>query len=163
MYKQIVKARSAILVLLTHQLALPLLRLIRRPERFPYELHDLQKMDEGTLGFDLYQFITSRNLQLLPHYAKHDIKHILLAYDTTDEGEVCLQMFMMGNGHISFPVVATILYGFATMPEHWSEFVKAFRKGQAATQIAEWDWFGILDEQTVNLKKKITNEVPAFT
>jgi ubiquinone biosynthesis protein Coq4 len=56
---------------------------------------------------------------LLPYYARHDIKHILLDYDTKNEGEGCLQCFMLGNGHVSFPVVATVLYGWATMPEHW--------------------------------------------
>jgi hypothetical protein len=66
----------------------------------------------GTLGNDLFIFLKQRNLPLLKHYARHDLKHVLLGYDTTEEGEACLQSFMFGNGRISFPVLATVTYGF---------------------------------------------------
>lgn len=113
------------LVYLTHQMALPVLRLIRRPERFPYTVDELKNFPEETLGNDLVNFLEIKQLDLLPHYARHDIKHILLGYDTTDEGEGCLQCFMLGNGHVSFPVLATVMYGFVTMPEYWPSFKKA--------------------------------------
>ena len=130
MYKLIVQLRSKLLVLLTHNMALPLLRVIRRPMKFPYTREELAAFEPGTLGKELVAYLDERNLQLLPYYAKHDIKHILLQYDTNDEGEVCLQCFMLGNGHLSFPVAATVLYGFATMPEYWSKFIQAWKRGQ---------------------------------
>ena len=34
--------RSALLVYLTHKMALPVLRLIRKPVRFPYSLEELK-------------------------------------------------------------------------------------------------------------------------
>jgi ubiquinone biosynthesis protein Coq4 len=94
----------------------------------------------------------------LPYYARHDVKHILLGYDTTDEGEGCLQCFMLGNGHISFPVTATVLYGIFTMPEHWKAFAKAFKRGQNCKPIANWKWFEILATETSVLKKMIDKE-----
>lgn len=112
-------------------------------------------MDIGTLGNDLYHFLKEKNLQLLPYYAKHDIKHVLLEYDTTDEGEVCLQCFMLGNRHISFPVAATVVYGFLTMPEYWKKFSRAFRRGCNASSLARWDWLNIVHEQTNTLKEII--------
>ena len=75
-------------------------------------------------------FLEIKELRILPYYARHDMKHILLDYDTTDEGESCLQCFMLGNRHISFPVMATVLYGFITMPEHWRAFKKAYNRGK---------------------------------
>lgn len=155
MYRLFIKCRSAILVYLTHQLALPVLKLLRKPERFPYNKEQLRKFDEGTLGKNLVGFIDKKGLELLPYYARHDIKHILLAYDTTDDGEVCLQSFMLGNGHISFPVMATVLYGFITMPEHWSKFRKAFERGKQSIRISDWKWFEILDQPTAQLQAKI--------
>jgi len=149
------KYRSALLVYLTHKMALPVLRLIRKPVRFPYSLEELKTFPEHSMGKDLAVFLENKQLGLLPYYAKHDIKHILLGYDTTDDGEVCLQCFMLGNRHLSFPVLATVLYGFVTMPEYWSLFRQAFRRGRKCRPIENWKWFEILGEQTLTLKNKI--------
>lgn len=154
-YTMIKQWRSAMLVYLTHKMALPVLRLIRRPERFPYTVEELKNFPDETLGKDLVDFLETKDLELLPHYARHDIKHILLGYDTTDEGESCLQCFMLGNRHVSFPVLATVLYGFVTMPEYWSSFKKAYRRGAQCKPISGWKWFEILGEKTTDLKNKI--------
>jgi ubiquinone biosynthesis protein Coq4 len=157
MYKLIVKLRSCVLVFLTHNMALPLLQLLRNEKRFQYTLQQLTSMPENSLGFSLGQFLKRRNLELLPYYARHDIKHILLNYDTTDEGEVCLQCFMLGNGHLSFPVTATVLYGFVTMPEYWAAFKCAYRRGRQSIPIDKWQWFELLYEPLESLQQKINN------
>ena len=154
-YSFIKKLRSALLVYLTHRMALPLLKIIRRPETFPFSLEELKNFPEKTLGKDLADFLEIKQLELLSHYARHDIKHILLDYDTTDEGEGCLQCFMLGNRHVSFPVLATVMYGFITMPEHWAEFRKAYKRGRECKPIANWKWFEILSEKTIDIKNKI--------
>lgn len=155
MYKFIIKLRSGILVWLTHRLALPVLKIIRRPERFPYSMAELNNFPAGTIGKDLADFLDNKELELLPYYARHDMKHILLDYDTTDEGEGCLQCFMLGNGHISFPVVATVLYCFTTMPEYWHHFVSAYKRGKQSEKIGSLNWFGILQTPTAELKQLI--------
>ena len=157
MYKFIIKLRSSVLVFLTHNMALPLLQLLRNEERFQYTLHQLTAMPDNSLGYSLGQFLKQRNLELLPYYARHDIKHILLNYDTTDEGEVCLQCFMLGNGHLSIPVIATVLYGFFTMPEYWGAFMLAFRRGKKSIPIEKWKWFELLYEPLEGLQQKINN------
>jgi ubiquinone biosynthesis protein Coq4 len=83
------------------------------------------------------------------------MKHILLDYDTTEEGEGSLQCFMLGNGHVSFPVLATVLYGLITMPEYWRSFKQAYTRGRSCVAIADWKWFEILTENTEELKSKI--------
>ncbi|RYY50656.1 MAG: hypothetical protein EOO06_03150 [Chitinophagaceae bacterium] len=155
MYNLIIKLRSAILVWLTHRLALPILKLIRKPERFPYSKAQLNNFPLGTIGKELVDFLESKNLQLLPYYARHDMKHILLEYDTTDEGEGCLQCFMLGNGHLSFPVLATVVYCFVSMPEYWSHFRAAYNRGKRSAPIANLDWFAVLHSPTSELKKGI--------
>jgi hypothetical protein len=149
------KCRSKLLVYLTHRMALPVLRLIRKPEVFPFSREALKLFPDDTLGKNLVDFLELRQLDLLHYYARHDIKHILLDYDTTDEGEVFLQCFMLGNGHISFPVAATVLYGLITMPEYWPGFAKAFSRGRQSPSIANWKWYEILYEPTARLKQKI--------
>ena len=151
----IIKLRSAVLVLLTHKIALPMLRIIRRPNAFSYSKEELMNFPAGTLGNDLFLFLEKRKLPLLKHYARHDLKHVVLGYDTTDEGEACLQSFMLGNGRISFPVLATVAYGFLTMPEYWKNMRSAFREGKKAASIHGWQWNEILVEQTSELRNKI--------
>jgi ubiquinone biosynthesis protein Coq4 len=136
-------------------MALPILKLLREPEVFPYSKEQLMQMESGCMGRDLANFIEDKKLELLPYYARHDMKYILLGYDTTDEGEVCLQSFMLGNGHISFPVLATVLYGFITMPEYWIKFWKAFYKGKQSVSISNWKWNELMMIQTDVLKNKI--------
>jgi ubiquinone biosynthesis protein Coq4 len=155
MHKQIVKIRSKILVLLTHNVALPFLQLVRNPVKFPYTKVDLLLMEKGTLGNDLYHFLKEKKIELLPYYAKHDVKHILLGYDTTDEGEACLQYFMLGNKHISFPVFITVLFGLLTMPEYWNKFFAAYKRGASATSLKDWKWFDIITQPTLLLQQKI--------
>lgn len=158
MYQLLVKIRSAVLVYLTHRMALPVLKFVRQPEVFPYTKQELMQFQPGTLGRDLVNFIDQKQLELLPYYARHDIKHILLNYDTTDEGEVCLQMFMLGNRHASFPVLATVFYGCITMPEHWSKFRKAFGRGRGTIPRKDWHWFELLVENTSSLRQQINSD-----
>ncbi len=155
MHKFIIKIRSQILVYLTHNMALPFLKFVRRPLKFPYSIETLINMEERSLGNDLHLFLKEKKLDLLPYYAKHDIKHILFEYDTTDEGEVCLQCFMLGNKHISFPVVATVLYGFFTMPEYWSKFIQAYKRGANTISLNDCQWFDLITEQTIILQQKL--------
>lgn len=150
-----VKTRSAVLVFLTHQIALPLLKVVRRPNVFTYNKDELKEFPPGSLGNDLYWFLEKRNLPLLKHYARHDLKHVLLNYDTTDAGEAMLQCFMLGNGRISFPVLATVMYSLLTMPEFWKPMRSAFRQGRRCTGIHCWKWNEVVKEQTIQLRNKI--------
>ena len=157
MKRLLLKLRSAVLVLLTHKVALPLLKIIRKPNVFTYSREELGNLPTGSLGKDLFIFLEERKLPLLKHYARHDLKHVLLNYDTTDEGEACLQSFMMGNGRISFPVIATVVYSCITMPEHWGKMKKAFREGKASTSFHNWKWNELMLEPTTGLRVKIFN------
>ena len=150
-----IRIRSALLVFLTHKIALPLLKIFRRPNVFEHNLDDLERFPPGSLGNDLYLFLEKRKLPLLKHYARHDLKHVLLGYDTTDEGEACLQSFMLGNGRVLFPVIATVLYGFITMPEYWKQMKQAFRQGRVSRPIHGWKWNELLPEATTTLRSRI--------
>lgn len=159
MKKFLISFRTQLLVVLTHNVALPLLQRARKPAVFTFSELELFQLPEGTLGNDLYHFLEIRNLDLMPHYARHDIKHVLLDYDTTDEGEVCLQSFMLGNGRVSFPVLATVIYGFITMPEYWSKMKGAYRLGKKCTSFHQWNWNDLVTEKTSELRKKIFRQL----
>jgi len=155
MKKQLIKLRTAVLVFLTHQIALPVLKIMRRPNVFSWSKEQLKEFPSGSLGHDLYQFLEKRNLPLLKHYARHDLKHVLLGYDTSDEGEACLQCFMLGNGRVSFPVLATVAYSFVTMPEHWGKMRKAMWQGRQSISFHGWSWNEMVHQPTAELRNKI--------
>ncbi len=157
MKKILLQSRSALLVFLTHKVALPLLKMIRKPAAFSYSADELRLFPAESLGHELYLFLEKRNLPLLKHYARHDMKHVLLEYDTTEAGEACLQCFMLGNGRISFPVLATVLYSFICMPEHWEKMKTAFRKGRSCVPFHHWKWNELVKEPTTALRNKIFN------
>ena len=152
---RIIELRKMILVFLTHKVALPIIKLIRKPNEFIYDENDLQALPPGTLGNDLLIFLKQRNFPLLNYYVRHDLKHVLLGYDPTEEGEACLQSFMLGNGRISFPVVATVSYGFDTMPEYWSKMKQAFLNGKNSNSIHSWKWNEVVKLPTEELRRKI--------
>jgi ubiquinone biosynthesis protein Coq4 len=153
------KIRENILVFLTHKIALPMLKVMRKPNVFTYDEEQLKALPAGTLGNDLYLFLAQRNLPLLRHYARHDLKHVLLGFDTTEEGEACLQTFMLGNGRISFPVLATVGYSFLTMPEYWNKMKDAFRQGKNSHSIHDWKWNEIIQDRTEELRRRMNKSV----
>jgi hypothetical protein len=85
------------------------------------------------------------------------MKHIVLGYPTTDEGEVRLQAFMFGNGHMSFPVFITIVFGILAMPEHWKATVRAYHRGKRSARIANWNWNVLVCQPNAMLRSKISN------
>lgn len=157
MKKELQQIRTTVLVFLTHKVALPILKIVRKPNDFTYSREQLKHLPKGSFGNDLILFLEKRNLPLLNHYTRHDLKHVLLGYDTTDDGEACLQSFMLGNGRISFPVLATVLYSIITMPEHWKKMRKAYWLGRKANSIHGWPWNELLTAPTHQLRKKIFN------
>ncbi|MES2006039.1 MAG: hypothetical protein V4450_16085 [Bacteroidota bacterium] len=149
------KIRCACLVALTHNLALPVLKHVRKVRPFPYSREQLLAMEKGTVGRDLADFLGNKQLDLLSHYARHDMKHVVLGYDTTEEGELCLQSFMLGNGRVSFPVLATVLFGVFTSPEHWHNMRLAYQKGKSCYPIHQWNWFALVPLDTLQLRNHI--------
>ena len=60
MHKLIVTLRSRLLVFLTHHMALPLLQLIRKPQKFPYTGKALRQLPKGTLGRQLIEMLDKK-------------------------------------------------------------------------------------------------------
>ena len=147
--------RSKLLVLLTHTFALPVLKIIRKKKIFPYSMAQLSALPYETVGNELWQVLNEQNLRLLPYYEKHDIKHVVLQYPFTDEGEVSLQFFMLANGRISFPVLSTVIYGIATMPEYYASFKNAYHKGKQVANLDQLDWFLIMEIPLAQIQQQI--------
>lgn len=136
--------RERFLVFLTHKVGMPYFRLFRPAVDFRYSLDELQQLPQDTVGYRLYDFLEHHQLELLPYYEKHDIKHIILGYPPTESGEVSLQCFMLANGRYTLPVILAVLFGFCTMPDYWSDFIRALKRGYANKSLQQVRWFDLL-------------------
>lgn len=154
MYYAMRKKREKILVFLTHHTALPVLKLVRKPNPFPWRFEELQQMPEGTVGRDLAAFITRKDIQLLANYERHDMKHFLLGFDTTEAGEICMQCFMLGNGRVSFPVMITVAFGILFTPEYWKNMRYFYTCGKAHAAVHNINWFALIPLQTKDVQKQ---------
>lgn len=155
MLNKIKTVRANTLVWLTHKVALPLLLVIRKPKEFSYDLTQLLALPDGSLGRELALFLHNNDLHLLRYYEKHDIKHVLFNYPSTEEGEVCLQYFMLGNGHVSFPVLITVTFGALFMPEYYRLFAAAYKRGRHVPSLKNTDWFALVPQQLRTVQQQL--------
>jgi len=94
---------------------------------------------------------------MLPHYEKHDVKHVVLGYPPTEKGEIGLQCFMLANGRITAPVVFSVLVGVIIVPEAWKSFYKAWKRGRATPCLNQLDWFSLVPKQIKAVRQQIFN------
>lgn len=149
------KYRARLLVFLAHKVGLPYFKLVRKQVHFPYTATELAALPQNTVGYKMHQFFQENTLELLPYYEKHDIKHVVLGYPPTEQGEVCLQTFMLANGRCTIPVLIAVTYGWATMPEFWSCFRKAWQRGRSNIPLGDLDWIALVPVNIDNVRSAL--------
>lgn len=155
--KHIHLLRKRLLIFLAHEVALPYFKLVRKDYRFPYTMKQLEGYAAGTVGHELYLFFHNHGLHLLSHYEKHDIKHVVLGYPPTEEGEVSLQCFMLANGRITLPVLFSVAIGVLIMPERWPAFRSAWKRGRETGSLHQLDWFSLIPRPLAEVRTQIHN------
>ncbi len=155
MIKIIKKLRRQLLIWLAHDIALPYFKLVRRNYNFPYSLQQLRQFPTGTVGYELYLFFSDHDLDMLPHYEKHDIKHVVLGFPPSEAGEVCLQCFMLANGRITLPVVFSVIIGLLILPECWPACRKAWKQGWATPSLHQLDWFALVPQPLSEVREQL--------
>lgn len=101
------------------------------------QLDYLQNLPSGTLGRGVADILHQHNLQLIPHYENHDLKHVLLGYDMTPEDELLLKAFMLGNGDYSITCIGFLAFALLT-PELWPQLRTHFRRGRLTGCVLRW-------------------------
>ncbi len=97
-------------------------------------LNELRQLPIGTVGKTVAMELDELGVQLIPQFENHDLKHALLGYDRTLEGELEMQAFMFGNGNRTLlcllPLLPSIL-----LPPIWQKLIVAYRRGRKASSI----------------------------
>jgi hypothetical protein len=62
---------------------------------------------------------------------------------------------MLANGRITFPVLFSVMVGIVIMPDKWSIFRKAWKRGRETHSLKNLDWFGLVPQQLNIVTNKI--------
>lgn len=126
-YKALVRQLKVTLVVRVLQFLFP-------SKKHQLQLDALRKLEEGTVGRAVADFLDRHRLGLIPKFESHDLKHILLGYGATVEDELKMQAFLWGNGNRSLPCFLFLSMSLLT-PYLWRDLRKAFRRGKGAKSI----------------------------
>lgn len=121
----------------------------------------LQSLPPETLGKDIANCLNQYNLNLIPGFESHDLKHVLLDYKMTPTDEIRLQAFMIGNGNISLPSIAILLFGSLLLPIKWRTFYSDFKFGKKIIPISEWTIDEFETKNTEELRNTIIKPEPS--
>ena len=134
----------------------PLYFFMRRNRKaWDINMNDLQNMNPGTLGNDLYMFLKQHNLRIMPKAEFHDVYHVLFEYGTDIKSETLVQFVPLGNGRRSLPFLACTFVSALFYPEFWNDFFIAYMRGKNASSFHNLDFESRLTENTANLRKEI--------
>ncbi len=149
------KLTEIIIKHLTHSFGLPVLKLIIKHNVLHYSKQELASFPDETLGKDVYLFLKANNMELLPHFETHDVKHVLLDYGINDVDEAKMQFFFLGNGTYSIPVLSATSFCLFLLPKHIPDFIKAYQRGKSCTNLKHIKLENFLFEKTATLKTKL--------
>lgn len=127
----------------------------KRREPWDMTMQDLQRMPQGTLGNDLYHFLSDNGLKIMPRGEFHDIHHVLFEYGTDMKHETMLQFIPLGNGKHTLPYLLSTAVSVLFYPEHWGEYYRAYQRGRRANRFYHWDLRSMLGESTRELRYRI--------
>lgn len=150
--------RDRFIMFNVHSLGLPLVKKMVPAEEIPFTMEELHQLPEGTMGNELFHFLSKNHFGFLPHFETHDAKHVLLNYSATVKDEACMQFFYLGNRHYSLATITSVLSGFILLPEHVFAFRKAFLRGRKAKPIGKLPLQKMLCCNTTGLRKQFEIE-----
>lgn len=152
------KWRDKLISFNVHYLALPVVKQFVKPELIPFTMKELEQLPEGSMGNELFHFLTQNHFTYLPHFETHDVKHVLLDYGINGKEEACMQYFYIGNGHFSIATVVSAIASLIMMPECLFAFGKAFNRGRKALPIGKIDLGKLLHCNSTELKLRFQIE-----
>jgi len=120
------------------ELSITVIEHFSKMEPYHEKVTKLRGFPEKTLGKEISECLDNHNLTLVPKYESHDLKHVLLDYKMTAEGEIRMQAFMLGNGNYTIPCFAILTFGAILLPDLWLIFYSDFKKGRKSIKISEW-------------------------
>lgn len=95
----------------------------------------LRTLPPGTVGREIADTLDRKGYELLPFFADHDMKHIVLGYDMTEADELRMQLYMIGNGNRSLACLLPTMVSIPFYPRLWWEVAYHYQLGKAGKPI----------------------------
>ena len=118
-------------------------------ERKLIRMRDLPK---NTVGNDIAKMLDTNELQLIPKYEEHDLKHLILGYEMTTIDEIRMQAYLFGNGNYKLSCILFLSSGLL-FPRLWDDFYHEYKKGKIAPKIINLKLDECIDKQTREIRK----------
>lgn len=109
----------------------------------------------GTLGYSIYNLMISNNLDFVPWYEGHDMKHALLGYRQQASDEIRMQAFMFGNAGFSCFSILTFLMFVIWTPDTWADLPQHYRAGKLTRPIGHWVLEDVMHSDIDMLRREI--------
>lgn len=94
----------------------------------------LENCPENSVGKSVLNMLNENNLDVIPFFEDHDLKHLVLGYGMNSVEEIRMQAFLFGNGNRSFSCILFLLSGIL-LPSAWNLFYFDYKKGKNSPDI----------------------------
>ncbi len=145
------------IIQISFELSVSTIEYFNKMEKCHKKVDDLRSLKTGTVGKEIANILDEKNLTLVPYYESHDLKHVLLDYKMTEEDEIRMQAFMIGNRNYSTPSFVIFIFGAILLPDLWKIFRSDFKKGRNSIPIKYWTIEEFANENLLSLRMKIFN------
>jgi hypothetical protein len=121
----------------------------------PYEqkMEYMRSLPAHTVGHDLAKMLDSKGLKLIPGFAKHDLNHLILGYDMDPEEELCMQAYLIGNGHWELQCFL-FLSSAVLLPGLWSTLWSHYNLGKRSEPLSSLSLEECMGDKTELVRRK---------
>ncbi|MEZ6128081.1 MAG: hypothetical protein R3C59_05335 [Planctomycetaceae bacterium] len=117
------------------------------------KMQHLRSLPEHTVGHDLAKLLDDKGLKLIPGFEKHDLNHLILDYDMTPEEELCLQAYLIGNGHWQLQCFL-FLSSSVLLPGLWTTLWAHFCLGRRNESLSSLTLEDCMERQTEQVRRQ---------
>jgi hypothetical protein len=111
----------------------------------------LENCQENSVGNSVLNMLNENNLDVIPFFEDHDLKHLVLGYGMTSVEEIRMQAFLFGNGNRSFSCILFFFSGIL-LPSAWNQFYLDYKKGKNSPDILNLSLEECLNKSLSELK-----------
>lgn len=121
-------------------------------KRQKLSMDDLIRYPEGSLGFNLGQYLHSNSIEPDPVPDNEDILRVLLTRNDSFTEEIGMYYYLFGNGGLSIRMLFIMASGLLLCPLSVKYFYKRYRDGKNALRFYDINHFGLLQLPVARIK-----------
>ena len=116
-------------------------------KRYEQKLQLLRSLPSHTVGNDLARMLDEKGLKLIPGFERHDLNHLILGYGMEPEEELCMQAYLVGNGHYKLHCCLFLSSGLL-LPCLWKTLFAHYKLGKRSQSLSSLTLEECMTERT---------------